>query len=365
MVAGARLGWFDENIYAGTSRGLTEAPHFFKRNGYYYLTTAEGGTGYQHAVTLSWSRNIWGPYEDHPDLHVICEDGTGGPIQRTGHGQYVETHWGGCYHTFLMGRPSSGPDGGSFCPLGRESGIDRVVWRDDWMYLERGRMVTGGTVAAPVGTVAIGPLAVHRKLGGDLPLEFQWLRTPEPDRIFREDTNSLTLVGREGIGSWFEQALVARRQEHHVYAAETTLDFAPLTYQQAAGLTTYYNAHKYHAIVVTHDAKLGRVLSILSCLGDWPDAAVQFPMDPILLMDGPVTVRVTANKAEQQFWYLHGKELRKVGPVLDASVISDEGGKGEHASFTGAFVGMIAFDITGQGAEACFTQFDYIPKGAQ
>jgi xylan 1,4-beta-xylosidase len=229
------------------------------------------------------------------------------------------------------------------------------------MYLERGGMVAGHNVAAPVDAVATGPLAVRRKLGGDLASEFQWLRTPEPARIFREETDCLTLIGRESIGSWFEQALVARRQEHHAYAAETTLDFAPITYQQAAGLTTYYNAHKYHAIVVTHDAKLGRVLSMLSCPGDWPDAAVQFPMDPIPLMDGPVTV----NHAEQQFWYLQDKDWRKAGPVLDASVISDEGGKGEHASFTGAFVGMIAFDITGQGAEACFAQFDYVPDGAQ
>jgi len=353
-----------KNIYAGTSRGLTEAPHVFKRNGYYYLTTAEGGTGYQHAVTLSRSRNIWGPYEDHPELHVICADGTDSPIQRTGHGQYVETHWGECYHTFLMGRPISGQDEGSFCPLGRESGIDRVVWRDDWMYLERGGMVAGVTVAAPDDATASGPQAVRRKLGGRLAPEFQWLRTPEPARIFREDADCLMLIGREGVGSWFEQALVARRQEHHAYVAETTMDFSPATYQQAAGLTTYYNAHKYHAVVVTHDAELGRVLTILSCPGDWPDAAMQFPMEPVPLMDGPITVRVIVDKAKQQFWYQQGEIWQKAGPVLDASVISDEGGKGEHGSFTGAFVGMIAFDVTGQGAEARFTQFDYVPQGA-
>ena len=61
-------------------------------------------------------------------------------IQKTGHGQYVETHDGRFYHTFLMGRPIPGPDGaGRFCPLGRETGIERVVWsEDDWLYLEDG-----------------------------------------------------------------------------------------------------------------------------------------------------------------------------------------------------------------------------------
>ena len=32
-------------------------PHLYKRNGWYYLTTAEGGTGYDHAVTMARSRD--------------------------------------------------------------------------------------------------------------------------------------------------------------------------------------------------------------------------------------------------------------------------------------------------------------------
>ncbi len=32
-------------IYTGTDLGLTEAPHLFKRDGWYYLTVAEGGRG--------------------------------------------------------------------------------------------------------------------------------------------------------------------------------------------------------------------------------------------------------------------------------------------------------------------------------
>ena len=49
------------NIFAGTPLGLTEAPHLYKRNGYYYLLTAEGGTGWGHAVTMARSRRSAGP----------------------------------------------------------------------------------------------------------------------------------------------------------------------------------------------------------------------------------------------------------------------------------------------------------------
>ena len=348
------------NIYAGTPRGLTEAPHIFKRNGYYYLTTAEGGTGYDHAVSLARSRDIWGPYENHPDNHVICAAGSDGPIQRTGHGQYVETHWGAHYHTFLMGRPLRGPHG-PFCATGRETGIEEVIWRDDWLYLKAGGLTPRVTVPSPVDVEPAPRVPICRALGGPLPPEFQWLRTPQPERIFREDPDALVLIGRESIGSWFEQALVARRQEDASYVAETSLDFAPETYQQAAGLTTYYNRHKFHAALITDEPGIGRALSLMSCPGDWPECALSFPTPPVPLQDGPVDLRVTVDGPAQQFWYRQDGDWQAFGPVLDASVISDEGGRGEHASFTGAFVGLVAFDVTGQGKEARFTRFDYLP----
>ena len=45
------------------------------------------------------------------------------------------------------------------------------------------------------------------------------------------------------------------------------------------------------------------------------------------------------------------------GPTLDASIVSDEAGRGEHGSFTGAFVGMVAFDTSGGGKPADFRLF--------
>src|SRR5699024_4601845 len=58
-------------IFKGTEWGLTEAPHLYKINGYYYLLTAEGGTKYEHAATIARSETIDGPYEVHPDNPLI------------------------------------------------------------------------------------------------------------------------------------------------------------------------------------------------------------------------------------------------------------------------------------------------------
>ena len=52
-----------------------------KKNGYYYIMCAEGGTGYNHCVTMGRSRNIWGPYEKRPEWS--CGDFKSGGNERT------------------------------------------------------------------------------------------------------------------------------------------------------------------------------------------------------------------------------------------------------------------------------------------
>ena len=126
-------------------------------------------------------------------------------------------------------------------------------------------------------------------------------------------------------------------------------------------MVTYYNRHKFHAALVTREPGVGRCLSLLSCLGDWPGEALTCH-GQVALGDGAVRIEVQVEGAAQRFHVAVGQEpLRAVGPVLDARVVSDEAGRGEHASFTGAFVGMAAFDLTGQGWGADFLRFDYLP----
>jgi beta-xylosidase len=171
----------------------------------------------------------------------------------------------------------------------------------------------------------------------------------------------LRLIARESIGSWFEQALVARRQEHFSYRAETELDFRPQNFQQAAGITAYYNRHKFHFLAVTFSDTLGRVLTILSCDADYPVGNLSFPLaEPVRLdSDGPVRLAVAVERETLQFSFVQGDAWRNVGPVLDASILSDEAGCGEHGSFTGAFVGMAAFDTSGSAIPADYGYFLY------
>lgn len=353
------------NIFTGSGLGLTEGPHIHRENGWYYLITAEGGTGYQHAVTHARSRTIDGPYEIHPNVHLLTAKDSGGEgLQRVGHGQLVSTPDGGYYHTFLCSRPLAGT---RRSPRGRETGIARVELRDDgWFYAQGNTPEPSLSVVPPVAST--DPPSPENKQyrfdGARLPIDFQWLRSPFPERLFSlpERPGHLRLFGRESIGSWFEQALVARRQTASAYRAETALEFVPETSQQMAGLTAYYNRSQFHYLLVTADADGNRVLDIQSCPGVWPEAHLNFPLDePVLLpAEGRVWLGVDVTGAALRFRYgLEEGQWQSVGPELDASVLSDEGGRGEHANFTGAFVGMACQDLTGRALHADFSHFNY------
>ena len=363
-AAAERLIGAPKLIFEGSPHGLVEGPHLTKRRGWYYLITAEGGTGYDHAVTLARARRLDGPYELHPNRHLLTsKDAPQARLQRAGHGQIVETP-AGPYLVHLCSRPLAGM---RRSPLGRETAIQKCVWRDDdWLYLNHGGCVPADAVEAPFASVAPpAPAAVRTTFApGALPAEFQWLRTPHSERIFslNQRPGKLRLIGRESIGSWFEQAMVARRQQHFAFRAETQVEFAPTTFQQAAGLALYYNRRKFHFLALTANDSGARVLTAMSCLGD-ADGRLTFPMGEIGLSDGPVCLQARVDGAALQFAYaLGGGAWMSCGPKLDASLISDEAGGGEHGSFTGAFVGLCAFDVSGRGVVADFAYFDYAPE---
>ena len=55
-----------KKIATGLGGSSPEGPHMYKINGYYYLKSAEGGTGYEHREVIQRSWSPWGPFEASP-----------------------------------------------------------------------------------------------------------------------------------------------------------------------------------------------------------------------------------------------------------------------------------------------------------
>lgn len=349
-------------IFEGTPLGFTEAPHLYRRGGYYYLITAEGGTNWNHAVTMARSRDLFGPYELHPHVHILsARTRPDSPLKRAGHADLVETEAGETYMAYLCGRPL--PSRGR-CVLGRETALEKMRWGEDgWLYTEDGEGLPALESPAPNLPPHPVPEPPERAdfASAELPEAFQWLRTPHRERIFSltDRPGHLRLYGRETIGSLFEQALVARRQQDFCYTASTRLDFDPEHYQQAAGLVCYYNASKFHYLHVSRDDEHGRHLRVMSALPDQP-MSDSFTA-PLPIPDGPLELRVDVDYDRLLFsWRPAGEEEWRFLPEqFDASILSDEATAPGLPNFTGAFVGMAAQDLAGTARPADFAWFDY------
>jgi xylan 1,4-beta-xylosidase len=361
-----RLTGKREVIFSGTEIGFTEGPHLYKRGGYYYLLTAEGGTGWGHAVTMARSRQIAGPYELHPDRYVLTSRGRPeAALQRAGHADMVDTPEGETWMVHLCGRPL--PSRGR-CTLGRETAIQKMVWKEDgWLYHSSGTPVPDVTVAAPALPPHPWNVAAARVTfdGPGLPPEFQWLRSPYPEELFSltERPGYLRLFGRETIGSLFRQSLVARRQQSHICAVETLMEFEPEHFQQMAGLVCYYNALKFHYLYLCRDDVHGKHLRVMSALPDQPSADAFTEPVPIGV-EGPLELRAEIRFDTLRFaWRVPGEEWQWLPQSFDASILSDEASAPGLPNFTGAFVGMACQDLSGSARAADFTWFEYREQG--
>ena len=353
-------------IFRGTQLGFTEAPHLYKRKGWYYLLTAEGGTGWGHAVTMARSRKLTGPYELHPDTCILsARHRPDVELQRAGHADLVETQNGETYMVYLCGRPLRNR---GRCTLGRETAIQKMIWgADEWLRTidEQGvpTIETPAPASIEANTLDLKTNCRYDFDEAQLPIDFQWLRTPWPEEIFSltERPGFLRLFGRETMGSLFRQSLVARRQQSHCFSTSTLVEFEPEHFQHLAGLVCYYNSAKFHYLHISHDETIGKHLRVMSCVPDSPQSDAFTP--PIPIPSGkPVRLRVEVDCERLHFAYgVEGvdNDWRWLPQQFDASILSDEATTPGLANFTGAFVGMACQDLAGTSKPADFDFFEY------
>ncbi|MET3826261.1 xylan 1,4-beta-xylosidase [Sphingomonas sp. PvP055] len=351
-------------IFHGTVIGFTEGPHLYKRDGWYHLLVAEGGTGWDHAVTMARSRSLFGPYEVHPDVAVLTAAGRrDGPLTRAGHGDLFDLADGTTWIAYLCGRPLPSRER---CVLGRETAMQPMVWGEDgWLRTQNGDARPDPAPQAPALQSAPWPTVPSDGTfdGEALPEAFQWLRTPDSAKLFslRARPGFLRLYGRETVGSPFSQSLVARRQQDLCYTAATRIDYEPTNFQQAAGLICYYNSTKFHYLNITHDDTT-RQLQVMTASPE--DGRCGTTVVVPHLPDGPVELRVDVDHDQLRFaWRLANGEEESdwiwLDQIYDASILSDEASLPGLPNFTGTFVGMACQDMGGTALPADFAFFRY------
>lgn len=122
-------------LFDGCTKVKTEGPHLLKKDGYYYLIMAEGGTGDGHMITCARATSLDGPFEECPHNPLLTQTDPSAPLQRTGHGKFFIGPDGEWYTTFLCSRKR----GGKYSLLGRETSIAKVTWDENgWPLINDG-----------------------------------------------------------------------------------------------------------------------------------------------------------------------------------------------------------------------------------
>ncbi len=390
------------NIFKGTSLALTEAPHLYKRNGWYYLMTAEGGTSYAHGVTLARSRTLQGPYEVHPvnplvtsvkdisGLHSALNGRSLKPgdlepyvyrgLQKAGHGSMASISDSEWVLAHLCGRPLKGT---YRCPLGRETALQRLEWRDDeWPWPNQQGPETmvnffdigpgGNSEQRPVESSPTGPYSWKEDFNGPLwTKDLQTLRVPADERFsLSKRPGWLTLAGAESPSSTFRQSLLARRVQGFTWSAQTLLSFEPEDFQQFAGLVVRYDERSQYLLRVSGIGEQGAVPKLTNSNSPEPRATLGIMaydagklIMPLEKNEVPVDSREIWLGVDMAGWQIqfrysqNGRDWIALGPKLDASVLSDE--YAFPMGFTGMFVGIGCFDVSVRSLEAHFDYLEY------
>lgn len=344
-------------IWSGTGGIWPEGPHLYKVGAKYYLLISEGGTSYDHSLTVARSDTPWGPFEAAPHNPILTHRHLAQhPIQATGHADLVQLPDGSWWMVLLGIRPTPN----RHHHLGRETFLTRVTWNaEGWPVVNDGQPLELRMRGDGLPPRHPWPADQPRDDFDAAALSFAWnhLRNPRAEDVsldarpgFLRLTGTGTTLDDEG-----SPAFVGRRQQHFRVRASTSLEFEPRAEGQEAGLTVRANENNHYDLAVISMG--GRRWVLLRTRRAGTTALV----NRIPITDGPVILSVSAEPDRYDFFVGAGAADRVfVGSAPTAPLASEAAG-----TFTGAYFGLYAQSVTGTTPPADFDWFEYEPLGDQ
>ncbi len=329
----------DAGIDPSTKPIWIEGPHLYKINGRYYLMAAEGGTSINHSEVILSAEQPQGPYTPAPRNPILTQrdlnEERTDKITCVGHADLIDTPEGDWWAVFLGCRPYEG----EHYNTGRETFLLPVTWQDGYpVILEQGKqvpMLVGKQHLTATEEAFTGNLCYSTDFSEGLSHHFLMLRTPQ-EAWYRTDRKGLHLrPTTRTIDQLSNPSMLAHRQQHLAFTAETTLCFAP-NEGVVAGLVCYQRETHHILLGKTSRADVPQVVLIRTEQGIKEQlAAIPLTQEQAAK---PLTLRVSADGATYTFSALIDDEELLPATAVDGRHLSTHSAGG----FTGAVVGMYA-----------------------
>ncbi len=355
-------------LWRGCCQGAyAEGPHIYKKDGFYYLLISEGGTAYEHAMSVAISEEITGPYLNNPRNPVLSHRQLSydHPITGVGHADIVELEDGRWYAVALGWRLVDGTHG----ILGRETFLLPMTWETE-PYWWKEPKYTWPVFSPDTGRVELNfptPFAGTRQRdslvlfedefdGNELGLEWNMRRTHDAPFHALED-GVLRLDLQPGhLDDHGRYSFLGVRQRHFEYDAEVRLDFVPRENGEEAGVAVMQNDRSAILFTLTREDGVRRLQVYLSFHGDVEEiAAAEYDNDFAYL-------RVSGNYLELDFSYsADGETWTALAEDVDGVTLSPAVIHG--FNYTGLYLGVFASSNGGESDNsAAFDYFRYTPR---
>ena len=241
-----------KRLWSGMGGRYPEGPHLYKKDGYYYLLLAEGGTEHGHHVTLARSRYLEGPYTPCPSNPILSHfnnEMQNSPIQGLGHADFVQAPDGSWWVIFLGYRTH----GYLQHVMGRETFLAPVQWeKGSWPVVNK-----NGTVQINMDCKTLPQVKLPKDPETDdfsqTKLAWCWSYLCNPvfeNYSLTERKGYLRMKASEKtIDQVGTLTFIGRRQTEPRFQATTAIDVSSLKEGEEAGITAYA-AHTNHYDVV-------------------------------------------------------------------------------------------------------------------
>jgi xylan 1,4-beta-xylosidase len=321
-----------------------EAPHIMKRNGWYYLYAAEGGTSVNHTEVVFRSRSVWGPYVAYENNPILTQmglpDDRKNPITSAGHAQFVDGPDGKTYAIFLAVRPYEG----NFYNTGRETFIAPVEWKDDWPIIN------------PDSKEIKYEYTVNYKeekqkdalpQAGNFQYTLTFDKKLDPALLFMRtiDSSSFSLSGKRGLTMKLKPetimemgnpSFIGKRQQHLYCTTDTEIDFSAKSENEKAGLTVFQDESHFYFI----GKSLENGKPVMQLYKSGADKKSMELLAQQALTDGskPVKLRIEGKGDTYSFYFSKGAQWELLQDKVDAKLLSTQVAGG----FIGCLFGMYA-----------------------